>query len=38
MIEVSSGVSATAEMAVLVSQRLADLALGPTSAPTAASG
>lgn len=28
-IEVSSGVSATAEMAVLVSQRLADVALGP---------
>lgn len=28
-IEVSAGVSATAEMAVLVSQRLADLALGP---------
>lgn len=28
-IEVTSGVSATAEMAVLVSQRLADVALGP---------
>ncbi|WP_433558967.1 LysR family transcriptional regulator [Pseudonocardia xinjiangensis] len=28
-IEVSAGVSATAEMAVLVSQRLADVALGP---------